>query len=196
MLAGRTLQKAFGKREKFIMTMKLIEGTDGRKMSKTYDNCIYITDDAKDMYGKVLSIKDDLIITYMECCTDIPMKEIAAVEKAMVKGDNPKEFKMQLARAIVELYHGKDAAVGAEVAFANVFAKGGVPDDMPEVKAAAGESLIDLLVRAKIVTSKSEARRLIEQKAVTMDGKLVEGFDAVAKEGITKVGKRKFIRIT
>ena len=195
MLAGRTLQKAFGKREKFVLTNKLIEGTDGRKMSKTYDNCIYLTDEANDMYGKVLSIKDDLITIYMECCTDIPMEEIAEVEKAMKAGSNPKEFKMQLARAIVELYHGKSAAESAEKAFNAVFSKGGVPDDMPEVKAEAGESLIDLLVRAKIVPSKSEARRLIEQKAVTMNEKLVEAFDLKAEAGITKVGKRKFLKI-
>ncbi|UPA22074.1 tyrosine--tRNA ligase [Candidatus Peribacteria bacterium] len=195
MLAGRTLQKAFGKREKFIMTMKLLEGTDGRKMSKSYDNCIYLTDSAKDMFGKTLSIKDELITTYMECCTDISMEEIADVEKAMKKGANPKEFKVRLAKELVTMYHSKKEADAAEEEFSNVFAKGGVPDDMPEVKAEKGELLIDLLVRAKILTSKSEARRLIEQKAVTMNETLVEAFDVVAEAGVTKVGKRKFVRI-
>lgn len=195
MLAGRTLQKAFGKREKAIITMKLLEGTDGRKMSKTYDNCIYLTDSAKDMYGKTLSIKDDLITIWMECCTDIPLDEIAAVEKDMKKGSNPKEFKMRLARELVTMYHGADAATKAEEEFGNVFAKGGVPDDMPEVTAEKGELLIDLLVRAKIVSSKSEARRLIEQKAVTMNDVLVEAFDVKAEAGVTKVGKRKFVKI-
>ncbi len=196
MLAGRTLQKSFGKREKFIMTMKLLEGTDGRKMSKTYDNCIYLSDSAKDMYGKTLSIKDDLITTYMECATDIPMDEIADVEKQMKKGANPKEFKMRLARELVTMYHSAKDADAAEEEFANIFKKGGVPDDMPEVKAAKGELLIDLLVRAKIVTSKSEARRLIEQKAVTMNDVLVEAFDVKAEKGVTKVGKRKFVKVT
>jgi len=196
MLAGRTLQKAFGKREKSIITMKLLEGTDGRKMSKTYNNCIYLTDSASEMYGKTLSIKDELITTYMECCTDIPMDEIKEVEKSMKKGSNPKEFKMRLARELVTMYHSADAAAKAEEEFGNVFAKGGVPDDMPEVTAEKGEFLIDLLVRAKIVTSKSEARRLIEQKAVTMNEVLVTAPDVKAEGGVTKVGKRKFVKIT
>jgi tyrosyl-tRNA synthetase len=196
MLAGRTLQKAMGKREKFVLTNKLIEGTDGRKMSKTYENCIYLSDTAKDMYGKTLSIKDELITTYMECCTDIPLDEIKDIEKQMKKGANPKDFKMRLARELVTIYHSAADAESAEAEFGNVFTKGGVPDDMPDIKAEAGESLIDLLMRAKIVTSKSEARRLIEQKAVTMDGTLVESADVQAKGGITKVGKRKFVKIT
>lgn len=110
MLAGRTLQTAFKKRDKFVLTTKLIEGTDGRKMSKTYNNCIYLTDSAKDMYGKTMSIKDELIFTYFECCTDIPMKEIKKMESDMKGGANPKEFKMKLAEAIVNLYYGKKEA--------------------------------------------------------------------------------------
>jgi tyrosyl-tRNA synthetase len=196
MLAGRTLQTAMGKRDKFVLTNKLIEGTDGRKMSKTYDNCIYLIDEPKDMYGKTLSIKDDLILEYMECCTDIPMEEIAEAEKAMKKGANPKDFKMRLAREFVTMYHSEKAAQEAEAEFGNVFAKGGVPDDMPEVKAEKGELLIDLLVRAKIVASKSEARRLIDQKAVSIvDGNTIETHDRPAETGIVKVGKRKFVRI-
>ncbi len=102
---------------------------------------------------------------------------------------------MRLAKELVTMYHSKKDADAAEEEFNNIFKKGGVPDDMPEVKATKGELLIDLLVRAKIVTSKSEARRLIEQKAVTMNDTLVEAFDAPAEAGVTKVGKRKFVRI-
>lgn len=195
MLAGRTLQKAMGKREKFVLTNKLIEGTDGRKMSKTYDNCIYLDDEPGDMYGKTLSIKDDLILTYMECCTDIPAEEIAEAEKAMKKGANPKDYKMRLARELVTMYHGADKAATAEEQFNAVFAGGGVPDDVPEVKAKKGETLIDLLTRAGIVTSKSEARRLIDQKAVSIEGKTVEAHDHPAEQGMVKVGKRKFVKI-
>ncbi len=195
MLAGRTLQKAFGKREKFVMTVKLLEGTDGRKMSKTYDNCIYVNDSAKEMYGKTLSIKDELITTYMECATDIPMDEIKEVEKAMKKGANPKDFKMRLAKELVTMYHSDIEAAEAEAEFSKVFSKGGVPDDMPEIRATKGELLIDLLIMSKIVPSKSEARRLIQQKAVTMNETLVEAFDIKAEAGVTKVGKRKFLRI-
>lgn len=204
MLAGRTLQKAYGKREKFVLTNKLIEGTDGRKMSKTYDNCIYLDDSPKDMYGKTLSIKDELITLYMECCTDIPMKEIEDVEKQMKKGANPKEFKMRLARELVTMYHSAAESQKAEEEFSSVFAKGGIPEDMPEVKAKKGEMLIDLLVREKLITSKSEARRLIDQKAVSVDNETVTSHDfnfegltpeALAKGVIVKVGKRKFMKI-
>lgn len=195
MLCGRKLQKAYGKRDKCVLTTPLIEGIDGRKMSKTYDNCIYLDDSPTDMYGKTLSIKDDLITTYMECCTDIPMKEINAIEKKMRDGANPKEFKMRLARELVTMYHSDDAALKAEEEFAAVFAKGGVPDDMPQAKASKGETLIDLLVREKIVASKSEARRLIDQKAVSIDGVLVESHDQPATAGVVKVGKRKFVKV-
>lgn len=195
MLTGRTLQKAYGKRDKFVLTTKLIEGTDGRKMSKTYDNCVYIEDEPNDMYGKIMSIKDDLIITYMECCTDIPMGEIKEVEKKMKKGENPKDFKMQLARQIVTMYHDTEAAKKAEDQFQAVFSKGGVPNDMPEVKAKKGELLIDLLVRENLVSSKSEARRLIDQKAVAIDEEIVGSHDQEAKAGVVRVGKRKFIKV-
>ncbi len=195
MLAGRTLQTRLGKKDKFIVTTRLLEGTDGRKMSKSYDNCIYLDDSPKDMYGKTLSIKDDLIATYMECCTDIPMKEIQSIEKKMRDGANPKEFKMRLARELVTMYHDEDAALQAEEEFNAVFAKGGMPEDMPEAKAKKGESLIDLLVREKIVASKSEARRLIDQNAVSIDGTPVTSHDQPATEGVVKVGKRKFVKI-
>lgn len=196
MLAGRTLQKAYGKREKFVLTNKLIEGTDGRKMSKTYDNCIYLDDTPKDMYGKTLSIKDELITLYMECCTDIPMDEIKDVEKQMKKGANPKEFKMRLARELVTMYHSAAESQKAEEEFSSVFAKGGIPEDMPDVKATKGELLIDLLVRENIVASKSEARRLIDQKAVSIDGTAITSHDQPATAGVVKVGKRKFVKIS
>lgn len=195
MLVGRTLQKAYGKREKFVLTNKLIEGTDGRKMSKTYDNCIYLDDSAKDIYGKTLSIKDELIVTYMECCTDIPMEEIKDIEKQMKKGANPKEFKMRLARELVTLYHNAEAAMQAEEEFGSVFAKGGIPEDISEVQAQKGELLIDLLVREQFVTSKSEARRLIDGKGITVDGIAVTTHDQLATPGIVKVGKRRFMKI-
>ncbi len=195
MLAGRTLQKAFGKREKFVLTTKLIEGTDGRKMSKTYDNCIYLEDSAKDMFGKTMSIKDELIALYMECCTDIPMEEIDAAKKSMADGANPKDYKVRLAKEIVTLYHGADAADLAESEFGTVFAKGGVPEEMPEVNAKSDELLIDLLVRTNMVASKSDAKRLIEQKGVALNDSLVDAMDRKAEPGVVRIGKRKFLKI-
>ncbi len=190
MLAGRTLQKAYGKREKFVLTTKLIEGTDGRKMSKTYDNCIYLTDSAKDMYGKTMSLKDELMETYFECCTDVPMTDV----KKILKG-NPKEAKMRLAREITALYHGADAAEKAQQEFTNVFTGGGTPEDMPEVRVKKGTPLVDVLVKETLIASKSEARRLVEQGGIKVNDKAVTSFDAAAEEGIVRVGKRKFLRI-
>jgi tyrosyl-tRNA synthetase len=196
MLCGRKLQKAFHKREKFVLTTKLIEGTDGRKMSKTYDNCIYLEDEANDMYGKVMRVQDSLILTYMECCTDIPMAEIAEVKKAMAKGANPMDFKKRLAKEITALYHGIAAAEEAGKQFSKVFSDGGVPDDMPTVKAPKGSVLVDLIVRNKLAPSKSEAKRLIQQGAVKLNETVITDIEAKAEKGILKVGKRKFVKIS
>jgi len=197
MLCGRTLQKAFGKREKFVLTTRLIEGTDGRKMSKTYDNCIYLEDEPNNMYGKVMSLKDELIPTYMECCTLVPMAEVGEAAKALKGGKvNPKDLKMRLARELVTMYHGKAAAEKAEREFEKVFRDKGTPEDIPQFKAKKGMLLIDALVESKTVSSKSEARRLIEQGAIKVNDKPVTSVDAKVEEGIVKVGKRKFVKIT
>ena len=194
-LAGRTLQHAFKKREKFVLTTRLIEGTDGRKMSKTYNNCIFLTDTPKDMFGKTMSIKDELMFTYFECTTDVPMQEIEKMKKAMKSGANPRDFKVRLAKELVTLYHSAAAAEEAEQEFTRIFRKGELPDDMPEIAAKSQELLIDLLVRAKLVPSKSEARRLIEQKGITLNDAVVTTHELKAEKGIVRVGKRKFARI-
>ncbi len=196
MLAGRTLLKEIKNKEKFVLTTKLIEGTDGRKMSKTYNNCVYLEDSADEMYGRLLSMPDNLIPVYMECCTDMPMSEVKAAEKSLKDGkENPKTLKMRLAREIVTMYHSADAAKAAEEGFENVFKNKGVPDDMPEYKAKKGESLVDALVASGSVASKSEARRLIEQGGVKVNDETVKSADAKADKGIVKVGKRKFVKI-
>jgi tyrosyl-tRNA synthetase len=196
MLAGRTLQTAFKKRDKFVLTTKLIDGTDGRKMSKTYNNCVYLTDAPNEMYGRLLSMPDNLIPLYMECCTDIPMTEVKACELALKGGkENPKVLKMRLAREIVTMYHSKEAAAHAEAEFENVFKNKGLPEDIQEFKAKKGMLLIDALAESKIVTSKSEARRLIEQGGIRIDDKPVTAMDAKAEKGIVRVGKRKFLKI-
>jgi len=190
MLAGRTLQKALGKREKFVLTTKLIEGTDGRKMSKTYDNCIYLDDDANDMFGKVMSVNDDLMEVYFECCTDVPMDEV----KEILSG-SPRDAKVRLAKEIVTLYHSAEYAESASTNFDTVFKDGGVPDDMPEGKAKKGSTVIDVLVAEGLIASKSEARRLIEQGGIKKDDVAIDSIDAQIEEGIYKVGKRKFLKI-
>lgn len=195
MLCGRQLQKAFGKREKFVLTTKLIAGTDGRKMSKTYNNCIYLDDDAREMYGKLLSIQDSLIVPYMECCTDISDGEIQEAIHDLQKGNRPKEWKMRLAREIVTLYHSKNAAEIAEQEFVDVFSRGGVPSSVPEVRLMPGQLLIDLLLSQKLITSRTDARRLLQQGGIYLNDCVVTALDALAEEGIARVGKRKFLRI-
>ncbi len=196
MLAGRTLQTAFGKRDKFVLTTKLIAGTDGRKMSKTYNNCVYLDDAPNEMYGRLMSMPDDLITIYMECCTDLPIDDVKATEKALASGkENPKHLKMRLAREIVTMYHSTADAASAEESFENLFKNKGVPEDMPQYQAKKGDSLIDALVASGTVASKSEARRLIEQGGVKVNDKTVASVDAKAEEGIVKVGKRKFLKV-
>src|SRR3989338_6584746 len=165
-------------------------------MSKTYNNCIYFEDEPNDMYGKVLSINDDLITVYMECCTGIPMSGVTEAAKALKKGSvNPKDLKMRLAREIVTIYHGADAATVAESEFQKVHKDKGVPTDMVEVKAEKGALLIDVIVKNKLAPSKTEAKRLIEQGGVSLNGKAITAQDSKAEAGILKVGKRKFLRI-
>ena len=190
MLCGRKLQKRYKKREKFVLTTPLIEGTDGRKMSKSYENCVYIEDEPNDMYGKLMSVNDDLMETYFECCTDVPIEEV----RTILKG-SPRDAKAKLAHEIVTLYHGASAAAKAAEQFDSVFKEKGVPEDMPEVKAKKGSALVDVLVSAGLVSSKGEFRRLVEQKGVKLNDKVIESIEAVAEEGIVKVGKRKFLRI-
>ncbi len=200
MLCGRTLQAAYGKREKFVLTTKLIEGTDGRKMSKTYDNCVYLEDEPNDMFGKVMSVNDDLMALYFECCTDVAMDEVKKI-----LGGKPRDAKARLAREITALYHGNDAAAAAEEAFNRVFKDKGLPDEMPEVKVKKDDDPIGVIMKAGLVSSRSEGRRLLEQGAITINGQRIielestfgEGFAGYVwgKDAVIKVGKRKFVRI-
>lgn len=192
MLCGRTLQSVYGKREKFVLTTKLIEGTDGRKMSKTYNNCVFLDDEPEDMYGKLMSINDELIGIYVECCTDL---EAASDKRQAISGSGAKKVKSELAREIVRMYHGEEAAEAAEANFEKVHKEKGTPDDVPEVVVEKGSLLVNVLVSNKLVKSKNEARRVIEQGGVKVNDKVVDSVEAVCENGLVKVGKRKFLRV-
>lgn len=195
MLAGRTLQQAYNNKEKFVLTTPLIMGTDGRKMSKSYNNCIYLTDEPNDMYGKIMSSKDEIIFEYFEHCTDVPMDEIYLMKEAIQAGQNPKQCKMYLARTIVGMYHSKEAALAAEAEFEAVFKNKELPTDIPEFAISGNQALVDVLVESNTISSKSEARRLIEQGAVKFEqDEVVTDTNAAANVGTYKVGKRKFLR--
>lgn len=198
MLAGRTLKQKLRNEEKHVMTMTLLEGSDGRKMSKSYNNHIPIATDPNDMYGRVMSIKDELIIQYFKLATDIKMDKIDEIEEAMMGGENPRDFKMELAREIVTMYHDKKSAKAAEKAFIDQFRKGGKPEDMEEVKVSKKKiEIVDLLVESGLVKSKSDARRMVEQGAVKLNDKVVKKIGEIGvKDGdVLQKGKRGFRKL-
>ena len=190
MLAGRHLQQAFGKRDKFVMTTKLIEGLDGRKMSKSYNNCVYLDDAPEDMYGKLMSLKDDLVRTYFEIATDVVPSEVD-----QILSGHPKEAKMRLAREIVTMYHSKEAAEAAEKSFTTTFSDGGVPTDVPEVTVMVETTYLEAL--ASLGESNSELRRLAEAGAISVvGGEVIKSLTTSVKSGTLRIGKHRFLKIT
>ncbi len=195
MLAGRTLLKAYKNKEKHVLTTELLEGLDGRKMSKTYHNTINITDEPNDMFGKIMSLRDDLIARYFELATNVPMGEVARITKE----ENPRDAKARLAREIVAMYHGEKAAREAEQEFNSVFKSGQKPKDIPKKKVSGKQKQADeLLVVLGLVQSRSEAKRLINQGGVRVDGAVIRDWKqviAIKKGVVVQVGKRRFVEI-
>ena len=201
LLVGRALQKEYNQKPQSIITAPLLEGTDGvEKMSKSNDNYIALTDSADDMYGKVLSIPDTMILKYFEFCTDITDKELSDYENQLETGKmNPRDSKRKLARDIVSIYHSSDIANDAEQNFDKLFIKKDIPDDIPECKLEKPTKLIDVMVLNNMVSSNGEARRMIKQGAVKLNNEKVEdGFVHIEPGSNTtlKVGKRRFLKIT
>lgn len=202
-LMGRDLQRSRGQEPQVVITLPLLEGLDGvNKMSKSLGNYIGITEPANDIYGKVLSISDELMFRYYELLSDLSSAEIDALKKGMASGElHPKEVKKQLARELTARFHGQEAALAAEANFEEVFKKGGLPDDIPEVTLKAGEPVWvpQLLLDADLVASTSDGRRMIKQGAVSIDGAKVTDMNSTVKpegEMLLKVGKRRFCRVT
>lgn len=201
MLAGRTLQRIYHHKEKHILTTQLLIGTDGRKMSKTYGNVVNITDSPKDMFGKIMSMTDDQIIPYFTLCTDVPLKDLEAYEKAMKAGENPKDFKVLLGKAIVSEYHHQEAAETAAAEFEEVFSKGGKPEKIDIVKFDSGKfKIFALMEELGLADSRSDARRLIEQGGVRLNEAKVSDLDAVidlkvGERVLLQVGKRKWLEV-
>jgi len=200
MLVGRKFQKIYNKKEKFILTTPMLIGLDGRKMSKTFGNTVNITDKPKEMYGKLMSLHDDLILQYFELCTNLPLTEIKKIEEDLrFKKINPRDVKARLAKEIVSIYHGEGAAKTAEKEFHLVFKEKKLPTKIPEIKIKEKTlNILELLTKTKLASSKSEAKRLILQKGVKIDGKIQENWQEIIeiKKGmVIQVGKRKFIKI-
>lgn len=201
MLVGRDLQKKLDcKAIQNVITVPILEGLDGvEKMSKSYNNYIGITEPANEIYGKTLSISDNMIAKYFELATNVPLDKIKEFEESMQAGENPKNVKMRLAREIVTLYYDEESAEKAEEAFNKVFKDKGIPDDIEEKKLDQKDwGIIDLIAEVKFASSKSDARRLIQGGAVKIDNEKIESIETeidISKEILLQVGKRKFIKI-
>ena len=201
-LLGRDIQAAYGKKyPQLVMMLPLLEGTDGVvKMSKTYpEHCISLTDSAKDMFGKLMSIPDTLITRYYSLLTDVPQAELEKMDEQIASNSiNPRDIKMALAHMITEEYHGKEGADKAQEDFINVVSNKGIPDDIESVKIETGKSILDLLVELSFVQSKGEAKRLIQGGGVKIDGEKISDMGFVVKpqmDAVLQAGKRKFAKL-
>jgi len=200
-LVGRELQQMEGQKPQQVFLMPLLVGTDGlQKMSKSLDNYISIEEKPNDMYGKVLSIPDAIIINYFELLTDVPDKELEEYRKSLANNSvNPMELKKRLAREIVEQFHSKKAALEAQTHFEKTVQKKEIPDEIPEYHTSIGNEpvqLVNLITAAGLAESKSAAKRLIAQGAIELDGQKVTSEMATVKNGsILKAGKRRFVKI-
>jgi tyrosyl-tRNA synthetase len=199
-LCGRDMQRIFGMEQQIAVLSPILIGTDGiNKMSKSMNNYIAVFDTPNDKFGKVMSIPDKLILNYFNYATKLDPDDIAVIKKELDSGVNPMLYKKQLAREIVKLYHGEEASIEAQAAFEKVFSNKELPDDMPELFTKEDKiKLIKLLVDNELCASNSEAKRMIMQNAVTVDGNKwtdIDG-DLTITDGIViKVGKRKFLQI-
>lgn len=200
-LVGRDMQRKFGKEPQVVLLMPLLEGTDGsEKMSKSLGNAIGICDPPKEIYGKAMSIPDNLIFKYFELGTRLKKDELEEIKKQLSDPKvNPRDVKKKLAYELVRLYYNDEEARKSEEEFERIFSKKGLPDEIPEYTFTLAENkLVDILVNAKAVDSKSAARRLIEQGGVTIDGIKITDVNYLMnekKEYIIKAGKKKFLKV-
>lgn len=201
LLVGREIQKAYGKAPQVILTMPILEGTDGvQKMSKSLDNYIALTDVPRDIFGKVMSIPDELITRYMRYAAWYSAEEVSRVDLGLKDGSvHPRDAKVNCAKKVVALYYNEQAGDDALAEFERIFKQKDIPDDVPEMLFdEAPANINDLLVAANLVPSKKEGRRMIEQGAVNVDGEKVDDPFAqidISEQRLLKVGKRKFLYV-
>lgn len=199
LLAGRKLQEAHGQSAQIVLMVDLILGTDGRKMSSSWGNTINLLDTPNSMFGKVMSVPDEMIVPYLIHCTRVPLAEVEVIEAKLFDGGlNPRDAKLRLAREIVTLYHGPEAGSEAEQYFIETISEKKTPQYVQAYEAC--ENVLDFLVSTGIASSKGVARRLVEQGAVSIDGeKVVVGALTLSKEAhdgkIMRVGSHRFVKI-
>ena len=201
LLVGRDLQKENGQKPQSIITLPLLEGTDGRdKMSKSYENDIGLMDDPANMYGKTMSIPDELIYKYYSVALDLEESKLLSIkEKLDDKSTNPRDIKRDLARELVKMYHGEKKSQEAQAHFEKVIVNKENPDEINEFKVKNETTIVDLLFDSGLAPSKGEAKRLIKQGAVKIDGVKIDKLDYQLHSNenkIIKAGKRRFLKIT
>ena len=198
MLMGRTLMAALKNKEKFVLATKLLVDAQGNKVGKTAGNALFLNASPADLFGGVMSFPDEVLISAFELLTEAPLQWIKEQEKLVQSGKvNPMDLKKQLALEIVKMYHGGLNARNAEKEFERVFQKRGAPEEAATVRVTAGDwEIVDLLTETKLVSSRSEAKRLIEQGGVDINGEKFKGSKVKVQENmIIKIGKRKFVRV-
>jgi tyrosyl-tRNA synthetase len=196
-LAGRQLQKIYGQEPQNIITNPIIEGLDGRKMSSSFGNTVNLFDAPNDMFGKIMSLKDEFIISYFIFTTRLPLSQIEEYEKEIKNGANPKDTKLKLAFEITKIYHGDVAAQDSQDYWISTFSKKEIPDEMIIFKPADGEYFVgNVLVGTGFVTSNSEARRAIEQGGVKINGTVIADLKTEVQPGdVVQKGKMYFVKV-
>ncbi|OGC59722.1 tyrosine--tRNA ligase [candidate division WWE3 bacterium RIFCSPLOWO2_01_FULL_42_11] len=199
MLMGRKLQKIYSNKEKCVLSVPLIMGTNGLKMSKSEGNTVDLTDSAPNMYGKLMSIRDEMIPIYAECCTTLPWSEVQEIKENIASSENPIDLKKKVAFEITRFFHDEKSAMDAQNQFKSVVQGGGVPSEMENVTVnPADMKFEDLLMGTGAITSRSEIKRLISGGGCSLDGTVITdpNFEVTPKEGgILKIGKRGYYRI-
>jgi tyrosyl-tRNA synthetase len=206
LLVGREIQRAYGKEPQCILTMPLLEGTDGvEKMSKSLDNYIALTDLPREIFGKVMSIPDSMLLRYLQYAANANHQIVANIKTGLENGElHPRNAKVDIAKRVVTLYYGEAAGIAAFEEFERIFKNKELPDEIEEVivdcvDASTSINIMDLLVQTKLAPSKKEARRLIEQGGVSLDNEKVSepmSVQDISSKKLLKVGKRKFLYVT
>ncbi|NJN17241.1 MAG: tyrosine--tRNA ligase [Oscillochloris sp.] len=198
-LAGRELMGQLGMEPQQVLLVPLIPGTDGRKMSKTFLNTVDITMPPNEMFGRIMSMSDEVLPLYFEVLSGMPAAELGELRTSLQAGAvNPRDLKMRLAREIIAQFHNPEAGAEAEAAFIRQFVQRELPADIPEYKLSEATGIVDLMVAATLASSKGEARRLIDGGGVRVDGERVEGYDLTLNPAagvVVQVGRRKFVRV-
>lgn len=196
-LAGRELMRSLGMEPQQVLLTPLLLGTDGRKMSKSFNNTVDLTMEPSEMFGRIMSMSDDVILPFFINVTDVPQQELDEMAAALGGSANPRDLKMRLAREVITQFHDAEAARAAEADFVTKFQKREIPQDMAQHTISAAINILDLLTATEMAASKSEARRLIEGGGVRVNGEKVDQQKVLTpgEEYIVQVGKRKFVRV-